>query len=191
MKMALLKVLETRRAYRALDTAPIEKEVLVRLAEAAHLAPSSANNQPWRIITVVDETRLEALKATLSPGNYWAKKSPAIAAFVTSPEWSMRVGSRDLAYFELGMAAMAYQLQAVEEGLYVHPIVGFNADAARQILGIPETAVLEVLIVLGRPGDPSPLSEKHREMETSARMRKPLEQIAGFDAWNDILLPKK
>lgn len=187
--MPVLKALESRRAFRALDATPIPKDVLSRLVEAAHLAPSSGNNQPWRIVTVVDGTRLEALKATLSAGNYWAKKSPAIAAFVTDPAWSMRMGGRDFAFFELGMAAMAYQAQAAEEGLVSHPIAGFDAEAAKKALGIPETATLEVLIVLGFRGGTEGLSEKHLESERSARARKPMDEISAFDAWNDRLVP--
>ncbi|MFA5853256.1 MAG: nitroreductase family protein, partial [Spirochaetales bacterium] len=149
-----------------------------------------SNNQPWRIITVTDPARLEALKAALTSGNYWAKKAPAIAAFVTSPDWDARLdGGRDYALFDLGMAAMAFQLQAVEEGLISHPIAGFNQATAKQALGIPETAILETLIILGFPGDPSGLSEKHLASEKSARVRKPLDDVAAFDAWNDRLIP--
>jgi nitroreductase len=188
--MSLLKQIEERRAYRAIGDQPIARDSLIRLAEAAHLAPSSANNQPWRIVTVVDPVRLEALKGTLSPGNYWAKRSPAISAFITSADWSMRASEgRDYAWFELGMAAMAYQLQAVEEGLIVHPIAGFDAAAAKSLLGLPEGATLVALIVLGHPGDPSYLSEKHLASERAPRVRKALEDVFAFDAWDDKLLP--
>ncbi len=188
--MKILKAIDSRRARRALDTAPIPKEILARLVEAAHLAPSCMNAQPWRIITVVDPDRLEALKAALSPGNYWAKKAPAIAAFVTSLDWDARLdGGRDYALFDLGMAAMAYQLQAVEEGLIAHPIAGFNPASAKLALGIPETVVLEALVIVGFPGDPSALSEKHRLLETSPRERKPLNEVAQYDFWDDRLVP--
>ncbi len=187
--MAILQAIESRRAFRAFSTEPVSTEVLFRLVQAAHLSPSSANNQPWRIVTVVDAGQLAALKETLSAGNYWARKAPAIAALVTNAEWSMRLAGRDYAYFELGMAAMAYQLQAVEEGLYAHPIIGFDVAMAKQVLGIPDTSVLEVLIVVGYPGDTSNLSEKHQELEKSKRTRKPLDEIATFDTWKANLVP--
>ncbi|HCO48895.1 MAG TPA: nitroreductase [Spirochaetaceae bacterium] len=188
--MALLKQIQSRRAYRTLDTKPIAREILLRLLEAAHLAPSYSNNQPWRIVTVVEPARLEALKASLTPGNYWARKAPAISAFVTRLDWDARLdGGRDYALFDLGQAVMAYQLQAVEEGLHVHPIAGFNPAIAKEALGIPEAAILEILVILGWPGDPSGLSEKHQAGEKSPRSRKPLEEIAAFDAWSDRLFP--
>jgi nitroreductase len=186
----LVKQIEERRAYRALDSSPIAEEVLLRLAQAAHLAPSSSNNQPWRIVTVVEPARLGELKESLSKGNYWARKAPAIAAFASKAEWSSRIdGGRDLAWFELGMAAMAYQIQAVEEGLRVHPIIGFDAEAAKRAIGLPQDVTLEVLVVLGYPGDRSGLSEKHLASESSARKRKDLEEVAAFDSWNDRLIP--
>ena len=189
--MAVLEALTVRRAYRALKTDPISSEVLLRLVEAAHLAPSSGNNQPWRIITVVNETILEELKTTLSRGNYWAQRAPAIAAFVTNPEWSLVMGDRQYAPFELGMAAMAYQMQAFAEGLYAHPIAGFNAQAAKEVLNIDEKNILKTLIILGYPGDVAALNEKHQELEHSVQVRKPLEEVATFDTWNSKLNPFK
>jgi nitroreductase len=189
--MSILPQIENRRARRAIDPRPIEREVLVRLAQAAHLAPSFANGQSWRIITVVAPTRLETLKAALSGGNYWAKKSPAIAAFVTSLDWDGRLdGGRDYALFDLGMAAMNYQLQAIEEGLVVHPIAGFDQAAAKLALGLPEAVVVETLVILGYPGDSAGLSEKHLASETSERDRKSLDEVAAFDTWNEKLAPK-
>ena len=189
--MSILTEIQKRRAYRALASKKIDTEILKRLVEAAHMSPSSMNNQPWRIITVTVEPRLDALKETLTAGNYWAKPAPAISAFITNPEWSMRLGNRDLAFFELGMAAMAYQLQAVSEGLYAHPIVGFNAEAAKKILEIPETETLEILVVLGYPGDVSLLNEKHKAIETSPRSRFSLDAIYAEDLWNEGLQPTK
>lgn len=190
--MPILNAIEKRRAARALDEAPIPRETLERLVEAAHLAPSCMNNQPWRIVSVADPDRLAALKETLSPGNYWARKAPAIAAFITSLDWDARLdGGRDYAFFDLGMAAMAFQLQAVSEGLVAHPIAGFNPAAAKEVLGVPEEAVLVTLVVLGYPGDPSGLNEKHLASERSERTRKLLEEVSAFDAWNDGLLPPR
>lgn len=188
--MPLLAAIEQRRAYRAIGSQTIEKDVLERLLEAAHSAPSSANNQPWRLVTVTEAEQLAALKETLSKGNYWAQDAPAITAFVTHPDWSMRIGGRDLAFFELGMAAMAYQIQAVAEGLYVHPIVGFDANKAKEVLGIDDEFVLEILMVTGHPGDVNTLNEKHLASERSARIRKPLESVATYDRWNDSLFPE-
>lgn len=188
--MPVLQAINDRRAYRALDAKPVEKDILVRLVEAAHTAPSSMNNQPWRFVTVTDSEVLEKLKKTLSPGNYWALKAPAITAVVTNKSWGMTLGNRDFAPFELGMAAMAYQTQAVAEGLYVHPIAGFNADEAKKILNIADEDTLMIMLVVGYPGDSSSLNEKHLESEKGKRIRLPLEKIHTFDSFTDQIRPQ-
>jgi nitroreductase len=188
--MSLVSQVEHRRALRALSEDQIPRQTLLRLVEAACLAPSCANSQPWRILTVDDPERLAALKAALTPGNYWALKAPAMAAFATRLEWDARLDhGRDYAFFDLGMAAMNYQLQAVEEGLIAHPIAGFDAAAAKLALGIPEGTVLLTLIILGYPGDASHLSAKHLAAEGAARHRKPLEELSAFDTWDSQLEP--
>ncbi len=185
----MLHALEQRRALRALDTRPIDKDVLLGLIEAASTAPSGMNNQPWRFVTTTDPERLDALKATLSPGNYWAKRAPAIIAVVTNNDWSMKLGERIYAPFEVGMATMALQVQAVSEGLIIHPIAGFNADEAKRVLGIDEANSLMVLLIVGYPGSDENLSDKHREAEHSARQRLSLGAIHAFDHWNADLRP--
>lgn len=188
--MSILTQIEQRRALRALDVRPIPQETLLRLAQAAHLAPSCANTQPWRLITVVDQVRLDALKASLTQGNYWAQKSPAITAFITDLEWDARLdGGRDYAFFDLGQAAMNYQIQANGEGLIAHPIAGFNPSIAKKALEIPEKTVLMTLVILGFPGDPSHLNERHFAAERSARTRKALEDVFAFNSWTSPMLP--
>lgn len=186
----ILTEIEARRAKRALATTSIPMDVLLRLAEAAHLAPSSLNSQPWRMITVKDPETLDRLKGTLSPGNYWAKKAPAITAFITNPAWGLTLGEVIYTPFELGMAAMAYQIQAVAEGLFVHPIAGYNAKEAKEVLGIRDEDTLMTLVILGYPGEENGLNEKHLENENSPRSRKSLDEIASFDRWDERLVPK-
>lgn len=189
--MPVLAPLAERRAYRALDSKPIDEAILTRLAEAAITAPSANNNQPWRFITVTDSTILGEVKNALTPGNYWAQNAPAITAVVTNNSWSLAIGERIFAPFEVGMATMAYQAQAVSEGLYIHPIAGFNADAVKEALKIPAEEMLLTLLIIGYPGDDSHLSEYHLTSEHNGRVRLPLDHVYAKDGWNSLLIPKK
>ncbi|MDP3130237.1 MAG: nitroreductase family protein [Bacillota bacterium] len=189
--MVIMPQIEKRRALRALSESSIPHEILVRLSEAAHMAPSCANNQPWRLVIASGPDALFRVKESLTSGNYWAKKAAAIAAFVTRPDWDAKLDhGRDYAFFDLGMAAMNFQLQAIEEGLIAHPVAGFDPAAAKAALGIPPEAVVMTLVILGYPGDASHLNEKHAALEGAARSRKPLEEVLAFDSWDARLEPK-
>jgi len=159
----------------------LDQGVVRRLFEAATLAPSAANKQPWRFVAVQEAGLLEALRATFSEGNYWAKKAPLVVAAWTHLDYDLRIpDGRDFALFDLGQAVMAFQLQAQHEGLVTHPFAGFNPVKAALLLGLPEGALLPVLISVSFLGTADHLNEKHREAETAPRTRKPLEEIVSF-----------
>lgn len=172
-----------RRAKRALREDPIPEEALARLIEAAHLAPSCFNNQPWRFVVVQGE-KLAQVKKALPGGNYWALKAPAMVAVVSHPDLDCRLSdNRDYFLFDCGMAVGFLMVQATQMGLVAHPIAGYNPQEVKEALGVPEDYVLITLVVLGWPGDPEGLSAKHREIELGPRERKPLSSVLGWNAF--------
>ena len=178
---ALHPTLTARRALRGLAEQPLDAAVIRRLFEAATLAPSCANKQPWRFVSVQDPALLEQVRATFSEGNYWAKKAPLIVAAWTHLDFDVRLpDGRDFALYDLGQAVMALQVQAEHEGLITHPFAGFDAPRAIGLLGLPEGAILPALISVSFAGSADHLSEKHRDGETSPRNRKPLEEVVTF-----------
>lgn len=188
--MELIKAIGDRRARRALDNRSIEPDVRDRILQAATLAPSCGNSQPWRFIAVEGQASLAALKECLEGGNYWGRPAPLIIAVVTNPEWDAKLdGNRDYAYFDTGMACMNLMIQATSEGLYAHPIAGFKPFAAKEVLGIPAEHTLLTLIICGYPGSDAGLNDRHKESESSERTRKSQDQIVALDHWEDILVP--
>lgn len=170
-----------RRAKRAISSEPVSQEILTRLIEAAHLAPSCFNNQPWRFVVAQGEV-LERVKKALPGGNYWALPAPAIVAVAAHPEQDCRLSdNRDYFLFDCGMAVGFLMIQATQMGLVAHPIAGYDPIAVKEALGIPKDYVLITLVVIARPGDPEKLSEKHRAIELGPRERKPLSTVLG---WN-------
>ena len=78
------------------------------------------------------------------------------------------------------MATAFMILRATELGLVAHPIAGFNEDAVKKILGIPEEMRLITLVIVGRRSETiSPLlSEKQVERERKRPERLHLEEFA-------------
>jgi nitroreductase len=173
-----------RRARRALSYRPIAQDVMDRMLEAATLAPSCFNNQPWRLVVVSDPERLERLKSALSSGNAWARRSPCIVAAVTNLELDCRSSDRrDYALFDVGLAVANLVLQGTREGLIAHPIAGYDPTVVKEALEVPESDIAVTLVILGYPGDEAALTEKQRAGERSERARKPLGEVAMRDRW--------
>ena len=174
-------LIQARRAYRALSDEVVAQDALERLVEAAHLAPSCFNNQPWRFVIAQGEA-LEQVKAALPGGNYWAKRAPAIIALASHRDLDCKLSDgRDYFLLGCGMATGMLMVQATQMGLIAHPIAGYDPVAVKEALEIPADYILITLIVVGRPGDVSSLSDKHRAIERAPRDRKPLSAVL---AWN-------
>ncbi len=178
--------LETRRARRALKNDPVSDEAVDRIMTAATLAPSCFNNQSWRFVVVREEAALSLVKSHFSKNNGWAAPSPFLILVATKAELDCRLDAgRDYALFDTGMAVMALQMQAVREGLYVHPIAGYRAPELRAAMGMPEDYILITVLVLGYPADDfTHLTDKQKEKETMDRTRKPLSEVVSRETWS-------
>lgn len=180
----LIKEIDLRRAKRALSDKKIPQETIQRLMTAAAYAPSCFNNQSWRFLLLTDDGALKKVHESLSGGNYWVKRAPLVVVTATKPDLDCRLSDRrDYALFDCGLAVENLVLQAFREGLYAHPIAGFDPLKVKEAFRIPDELIVITLVAIGFPGDESALSDKHRELENSARDRKPLEHVLCFNRW--------
>jgi len=189
----ILDAITDRHALRAFDPdRTIDRTILRRCAEAAHLAPSYANKQGWRWIIIDEADARAALGKALTAGNYWALKAPVLAALVTDEQWTATAsGNRAYAPFGAGLSAMNFMTQATAEGLIAHPMAGFDPDIAKQALGIPEAHVCMLLVSVGYKGDESGLKEHHLALEHAERSRLPLDRIVAWNGWTAELENEK
>ncbi|MFA6505949.1 MAG: nitroreductase family protein [Treponemataceae bacterium] len=182
--MEMLPEIAVRRAFRSLSGEPLPEESVVRMLEAATFAPSCFNNQPWRFIAVSDPVVLEKVRAQLPDGNAWARSAPMVILAVTKPSLDCRLDEgRDYAFFDLGMSTMNLMLQAVREGIVVHPIAGFNPKKVKAACAVPDDFVLVTLLICGKQGENPSLSDWQLEREKGPRQRKPLSEVVSFNSF--------
>lgn len=178
----LKTAIEARRSCRAYLDKPVSDETLELCLEAARLAPSACNKQPWRFIVVRDRAKLDAIcDKALLPGipMPWLKKAPAIVALCT--ERSM--GTHWLApllsgvqydLIDIGIAGEHFVLAAETQGLGTCWIGWFRSAPLKRILGIPWNVKPLSLISLGYP-----------ERISEPVKRKPLSAISFADSWGE------
>ena len=170
---------------RALAGEPVTEEELMTLFEAARWAPSSYNNQPWRILYARRETeQWPAFLGLLVEGNQaWARDAAALLLFVSKETFDFNGKPYPTHSFDTGAAWENLALQATRLGLVTHGMQGFDYERARTELNIPEGFRVEAMIAVGRPGDPARLPERLREREAPSG-RKPLSEITCEGAFN-------
>ncbi len=180
----MLSEIEERRAKRAFSGERVAKDVLERILLAGHLAPSCFNNQPWRFIIYDTDERIQKITKTLAPRNIWASKSSFLVVVVTDYEDDCKLSEkRDYALFDTGLAVENMMLQAVHEGLYAHPMAGFDPLAVKEVAGIPDSSIVVTLVAFGLPGDKALLDERSQKLEDAPRKRRPLEEILHYGRW--------
>jgi nitroreductase len=173
----IFDLLARRWSTRAFAGRSVEREILVRLFEAARWAPSSGNGQPWSylVATKDDPTEHERMASVLTPGNVWARKAPVLAISVASLHRADKPNRTAL--HDLGLANESLVIQAVSMGLAVHMMAGFHADKARELFEIPMNYDPHAMMAIGYPGDPESLPEDLRAKDLAPRQRKPIREF--------------
>jgi nitroreductase len=180
--MTFLELAMLRSSVRKYRKAPVEREKILRCVEAARLAPSACNSQPWHFIIVDNPEATAALAAKttlpLSKLNQFAREAPVIVALVAeAPALSARLGGmvKDKPYYlmDIGMAAEHFCLQAAEESLGTCMIGWFDERAVKKQLAVPAARSIPLLITLGYAADASPVK----------KVRAALDAIYSFNAY--------
>lgn len=182
MKTQLLDLLMRRKATRAIAERPVEPEKIEAILEAARLAPSCYNNQPWRFLVLDEPEALEKGREALSQGNYWAKTAPVLLIGYSRPDLDCQLrDGREYYLFDLGLAVENVMLQATELGLVARPMAGYSQRKLKEAFDFPDSFEVMIVIAIGYEGDVSTLEKRHQKTTRAPRKREPLEAIAVFN----------
>lgn len=173
--MNFLNLVKERYSVRKYLNKPVESEKIERCIEAARLAPSTCNSQPWRFI-IVDDTELkeaivsETYSHVLS-FNSFSRQAPVLIIVISerkniSAKIAGIIKKRDFSLIDIGIAAEHICLQAVEEGLGTCMLGWFNEKAVKKLLNIPQQNRIELIITLGYPDESvKKKSKKRRDID--------------------------
>jgi nitroreductase len=177
-----LELVHRRQSVRGYTAQAVEPAKIRRCVEAARLAPSACNSQPWRFI-VVDQPTLKNQLADLTaerwlPFNHWTKQAPVhVVIVMEAGKLTSRIGAavkkRDFPWIGVGIAAEHFCLQAAAEGLGTCMLGWFKEAQVKQLLAIPESRRVGLLITLGYPADGT----------IRPKIRKPMDDILCWNRW--------
>ena len=169
--MDFLELVKSRYSVRSYEPRPVEQDKLDRVLEAARMAPSGSNQQPWRFVVVRDPEVRRRLVAACADQEHVAQAPVVIAGVGLTPDHVMNCDIPGDAV-DLAIAMDHLSLAAAAEGLGTCWIGAFVQGRIREVLGIPEWAKVVQVMTLGYPADsPRPKS------------RKSLGRIVCYDRW--------
>ncbi|MDT8309051.1 MAG: nitroreductase family protein [Bacteroidales bacterium] len=181
--MEFSKLITLRQSVRRYSDKPVESAKLTACLEAARMAPSASNSQPWSFVAVTEpglaKKVAEATYDSIISFNKFVPEAPVIVALVIEkPKFITTAGSlikdRDFSMCDNGIAAAHFCLQAAELGLGTCMLGWFNERKVKHLLDIPRKKRLSMLISLGYP----PEEYKQRE-----KIRKPFDEKVHYNQY--------
>jgi nitroreductase len=170
--MDVAKAIRDRRSVRSYENKDIPQEVLQKVIEAARLAPSANNRQPWKFVVVRDEAKRKALAKAAKEQQFVAEAPVVIAAVALEPTRVMTCGVPTYAV-DLAIAVDHMTLAAVDQGLGSCWIGAFYQEDVKKLLEIPDECKVSTLLTLGYPRD-----------QARFKNRKPLDEIVCYEGWS-------
>ena len=156
----------------------LSREEILSLFEGARWAPSFYNEQPWRFLYATRESEhWQCFFDLMVEGNQRWAANAAMLVVVVSRETTGGGDPYPTHSYDTGAAWHGLALQGTKLGLVVHGMAGFDYEAARRELAIPDGYRVEAMIAVGRPGWVEDLHERFRPREQPSD-RLPVDDFA-------------
>ncbi|MEM3526247.1 MAG: nitroreductase family protein [Candidatus Jordarchaeaceae archaeon] len=173
--MDVFEAINKRRSTRRYKSENVSDEQVKKLLEAAIMAPSGGNMQPWDFIVVRDEQQKKALARAALGQMFIATAPVVIVVCANKPRTARRYGDRGVTLYSIQDTAAATEnilLAATAMGLAGCWVGAFDDDAVSKVLGLPNYVRPVVILPIGVPDE-------------FPRMppRIPLNDVTHYDKW--------
>ena len=166
--MNLYDIINERQSCRKYDTSrDVPKEKIYRMLEAARLAPSACNGQPYHLTVCRGETAARVAREVMGMGmNKFAKDAPVLIVvseedYVASAALGAKLKNNDYRSIDIGIMTAYLTAAATEEGLDTCILGWLNDEKIREICGL--THPVRLVITVGYAPEGYPLREKKRK----------------------------
>jgi len=177
-----LDLVKKRQSVRKYLDKPVEREKVEHCLEAARLAPSASNSQPWNFI-VIDDPKLKEAVARKTfdrviSFNRFSLQAPVLIVLISERSSFLNkvaeaIKDKQFSLIDIGIAAEHFCLQATEEGLGTCMLGWFNEKGVKKLLNIPQKIRVELIITIGYP----------ESNQIRPKKRKPINQIRSYNSY--------
>lgn len=171
--MEFYELISKRESIRDYDPEkPVLKEVLNRILDAGHLAPSAANRQPWTFVLVSSKEKLEDVRECYH--REWFKQAPHVLVIVgrKSESWVRGYDGLNSVETDLAIAMDHIILAAENEGVGACWILAYDHEKLAKAIDLKDNEVIFSITPLGYPHD----SFEKRGIKN----RKPINEVVRY-----------
>ena len=172
------EIILKRQSCRSYVTKSVAKEDIIKCLDAARLAPSACNSQPWKFTVVTEPETKAKLSALLQivGGNKFADAAPVLIAVSEDecpklmPGVLERWSCKHFAHCDIGIAIAHFTLKAAESGLATCIMGTFEDRDVKELLEIPSGDTVRAVIALGYPSDDKIRDKNRKELGEIVRV---------------------
>ncbi|MDH6356802.1 nitroreductase family protein [Parabacteroides sp. PF5-9] len=168
--MNFLELARKRCSIRKYLSTPIEEDKFNYILEAARMAPSAVNYQPWFFLIITEEEARRKLVECYP--KEWMKPAPLFIVVCGdySQSWKRPADNQDHLLVDGGIVTEHICLAAAEQELATCIICHFDGPLLHKQFNLPETVVPISIIPVAYPADPNLFAE-------TPKRRKPLDEM--------------
>ena len=177
--MEFSELILKRQSTREYSDNPVEQAKIDKCIEAARMAPSACNSQPWKYIVIDNKELKEKIaECAASMGmNKFTFQAPVIVAVVLEKmNLSASIGSviknKEFSLLDIGLSVGQFCLQAAELDLGTCIMGWFNEKKVKKLLGVPISKRVPLIITLG-----------YSDSLQRNKIRKGSDQICSFNKY--------
>ena len=169
----IFELIQKRESCRAYQDKPVEHEKLIQCLEAAHLAPSACNSQPWRFVVAEEPELVKEIAGCVydgvTPINRFASTVPAFVVVVEgaaklSALLGGKVKQQEYAQIDLGLTTAQFCLAATELGLGTCILGWFQEKKLKALLSIPEKLRVRLVLAVGYAANDTPRPKSRKDL---------------------------
>lgn len=171
--MNVYEAIATRKSVRSFLPKDVPEDVLLRMLEAARLAPSASNRQEWRFLVVRDREKRVSLAEAAHKQEFIAEAPVVLVCCAETDNHVMACGQKCYP-IDVAIAMDHLCLCATAEGMGTCWIGAFDEERIKLLLAIPPDTRVVGLLPLGFP----------RETSVQIKHRLPLNRIVKYELWS-------
>lgn len=155
----VLELLRRRRSIRKFRAAAVQPEKIEALKEAVLRAPSSRGRNPWEFVFVTDPALLEGISEAREHGTSFVRGASLAVVVAADPEkCDVWVEDCSIAAIILQLAAESLGLGSCWSQIRLRSHSGDETAEGylKQLLGLPESYVVEAVVSIGHPDEQKP-----------------------------------
>ena len=159
--MEVKDAIRNRRSVRKYQDKVVPEDILMELIEAARLAPSGNNTQPWKYKIISDTEEKELLKSNNIFKQDFVYTAPALILCCADPskypskEFDKKLDDQNMmrAFRDLGISSQNLVLRATELGLGTCYIGWMDKPKIKEIFNLPDKYIVPYVITVGYPAE--------------------------------------